>query len=156
MGLLSFIGLSDHSVSAIPVEEDPQSYSSGANGGLSFSINSPRKTDAADQRNTQDQRSQQQRASNGDRKGIKVRLSDVMKQHMLWSFKDHSNDKARIQEAILGFPSDFVITESPQSIDPEVTEFVTNPSPNQGTKIEKPRNTQTKTKFRHPQQNRGR
>ena len=40
--------------------------------------------------------------------------------------------------------------------DPEVTEFVTNPSPNQGTKIEKPRNTQTKTKFRHPQQNRGR
>ena len=70
--LLSFIGLSDHSVAAIPVEEDPQSFSSGANGGLSFSINSPRKTDAADQRNTQDQRSQQQRASNGDRKGIKV------------------------------------------------------------------------------------
>ena len=70
--LLSFIGLSDHSAAAIPVEEDPQSFSSGANGGLSFSINSPRKTDAADQRNTQDQRSQQQRASNGDRKGIKV------------------------------------------------------------------------------------
>ena len=72
--LLSFIGLgpslSDHSVA--PVEEDPQSFSSGANDGLSFSINSPRKTDAADQRNTQDQRSQQQRASNGDRKGIKV------------------------------------------------------------------------------------
>ena len=45
-----------------------------------------------------------------------MRLSDEMKQHMLWSFKDHSNDKARIQEAILGFPSDFVITESPQSI----------------------------------------
>ena len=39
-----------------------------------------------------------------------------MKQHMLWSFKDHTNDKARIQEAILGFPSDFVITESPKSI----------------------------------------
>ena len=74
--LLSFIGLgpslSDYSVGAIPVEEDPQSFSSGANGGLSFSINSPRKTDAAEQRNTQDQRSQQQRASNGDRKGIKV------------------------------------------------------------------------------------
>ena len=70
--LLSFVGLSDHSVAAIPVEEDPQSFSSGANGGLSFSINSPRKTDAADQRNTQDQRSQQQRTSNGDRKGIKV------------------------------------------------------------------------------------
>ena len=70
--LLSFIGLSDHSAAAIPVEEDPQSFSSGANGGLSFSINSPRKTDAADQRNTQDQRSQQQRGSNGDRKGIKV------------------------------------------------------------------------------------
>ena len=35
---------------------------------------------------------------------------------MLWSFKDHTNDKARIQEAILGFPSDFVITESPKSI----------------------------------------
>ena len=74
--LLSFIGLgpslSDYSVGAIPVEEDPQSFSSGANDGLSFSINSPRKTDAADQRNTQDQRSQQQRASNGDRKGIKV------------------------------------------------------------------------------------
>ena len=70
--LLSSIGLSDHSVAAIPVEEDPQSFSSGANDGLSFSINSPRKTDAADQRNTQDQRSQQQRASNGDRKGIKV------------------------------------------------------------------------------------
>ena len=71
--LLSFIGLgpslSDYSVGAIPVEEDPQSFSSGANDGLSFSINSPRKTD---QRNTQDQRSQQQRASNGDRKGIKV------------------------------------------------------------------------------------
>ena len=45
-----------------------------------------------------------------------MRLSDEMKQHMLWSFKDHSNDKARIQEAILGFPSDFVITESPKSI----------------------------------------
>ena len=45
-----------------------------------------------------------------------MRLSDEMKQHMLWSFKDHTNDKARIQEAILGFPSDFVITESPQSI----------------------------------------
>ena len=70
--LLSSIGLSDHSVAAIPVEEDPQSFSSGANGGLSFSINSPRKADAADQRNTQDQRSQQQRGSNGDRKGIKV------------------------------------------------------------------------------------
>ena len=67
--LLSFIGLSAHSAAAIPVEEDPQSFSSGANDGLSFSINSPRKTD---QRNTQDQRSQQQRASNGDRKGIKV------------------------------------------------------------------------------------
>ena len=74
--LLSFMSLgpslSDHSVGAIPVEEDPQSFSSGANGGLSFSINSPRKTDAADQRNAQDQRSHQQRASNGDRKGIKV------------------------------------------------------------------------------------
>ena len=35
---------------------------------------------------------------------------------MLWSFKDHTNDKARIQEAILGFPSDFVITESPKPI----------------------------------------
>ena len=74
--LLSFIGLgpslSDYSVGAIPVEEDPQSFSSGANDGLSFSINSPRKADAADQRNTQDQRSQQQRGSNGDRKGIKV------------------------------------------------------------------------------------
>ena len=70
--LLSFIGLSAHSAAAIPVEEDPQSFSSGANDGLSFSINSPRKTDSADHRNTQDQRSQQQRASNGDRKGIKV------------------------------------------------------------------------------------
>ena len=39
-----------------------------------------------------------------------------MKQHMLWSFKDHNNDKARIQEAILGFPSDFVITDSPKNI----------------------------------------
>ena len=35
-----------------------------------------------------------------------------MKQHMLWSFKGHNNDKARIQEAILGFPSDFVITDA--------------------------------------------
>ena len=66
--LLSFIGLgptlSDYSVGAIPVEEDPQGFSSGANDGLSFSINSPRKTD---QRNTHDHRSQQQTASNGDR-----------------------------------------------------------------------------------------
>ena len=45
-----------------------------------------------------------------------MRLSDEMKQHMLWRFKDHNNDKARIQEAILGFPSDFVITDSPKNI----------------------------------------
>ena len=38
-----------------------------------------------------------------------------MKQHMLWSFKDHNHDKAKLQEAMLGFPADFVITESPEA-----------------------------------------
>jgi hypothetical protein len=39
-----------------------------------------------------------------------------MKQHMLWSFKDHNHDKAKLQEAMLGFPADFIMTESPEGI----------------------------------------
>ena len=97
---------------ANPVEEEPSNLNSESTGSLSFSINSPRQ---ADGRRIQDSNARDQKSSSSKdaRKGIKVRLSDEMKQHMLWSFKGHNNDKARIQEAILGFPSDFVITETP-------------------------------------------
>merc|ERR1712179_422245 len=91
---------------ASPVEEDPQNYNSRANEG--FSLNSPRKSDRS--RGNKNRGNKKTASSDTDSKGIKVRLSDEMKQHMLWSFKDHNNDKARIQEAILGFPSDFVMT----------------------------------------------
>ena len=47
---------------------------------------------------------------------VKEDESDEMKQHMLWSFKDHNHDKAKLQEAMLGFPADFIITESPKGV----------------------------------------
>ena len=41
-------------------------------------------------------------------------------------------------------------------IDPKTTEFVTSRAPKEGVQSEDNHNAQSKTKFRHPQQNRGR
>ena len=59
-------------VLASPVEEDPQSYNSGATGGLSFSINSPRKNEG-NRRKENDERNQKPISSVDDRKRIKVK-----------------------------------------------------------------------------------
>ena len=58
-------------VLASPVEEDPQNYNSGATGGLSFSINSPRKNEG-NRRKENDDRDQKPSSSVDDRKRIKV------------------------------------------------------------------------------------
>ena len=57
-------------VLANPVEEDPQNYGARANDGMSFSINSPRKSD----RNREKENRANQKISplDADRKGIKV------------------------------------------------------------------------------------
>ena len=62
-----------HLALASPVEEDPQSYDSGATGGLSFSINSPRKNEG-NRRTENDDRGQKPVGSVDDRKRIKVML----------------------------------------------------------------------------------
>jgi hypothetical protein len=63
-------------VLASPVEEDPQSYDSGATGGLSFSINSPRKNEG-NRRKENDDRGQKPVGSVDDRKRIKVMSKNV-------------------------------------------------------------------------------
>ena len=66
-------------VVASPVEEDPQTYNAGANGGLSFSINSPRKNDGS-RRQGNDDRDQKPISSVDDRKRIKVMSNFFLQQ----------------------------------------------------------------------------
>ena len=55
---------------ANPVEEDPQNYGARANDGMSFSINSPRKSDR--NREKESRANQKMSPLDADRKGIKV------------------------------------------------------------------------------------
>ena len=57
---------------ANPVEEDPQNYGSRSNDGLSFSLNSPRKSDR--NRDNENRANQKSSSLDNDRKGIKVAL----------------------------------------------------------------------------------
>ena len=57
---------------ANPVEEDPQNYGSRSNDGLSFSLNSPRKSDR--NRDNENRANQKSSMLDNDRKGIKVAL----------------------------------------------------------------------------------
>ena len=59
-------------VLANPVEEDPQNYGSRSNDGLSFSLNSPRKSDR--NRDNENRANQKSSMLDNDRKGIKVAL----------------------------------------------------------------------------------